>query len=246
METRKLIDTDLNVSRVCLGTMTFGGQVDEPEARAMMDLALDEGINFVDTANNYTGGRSETLVGNCLRGKRDRVVLASKVFNKVGEAPDQKGLSSRAILRGVEESLQRLKTDYLDVYYFHAPDYSVALEESLRAMDQLVRDGKVRYVGVSNYSSWQLTKLHWIAEREGLPIIRIAQPMYNLIARGIEQEFIPACLDLKVSMISYNPLAGGLLTGKHHSENPLPGTRFDLNQQYVERYWLKENFDAID
>lgn len=246
MEFRKLEHTDLNVSRVCLGTMTFGGQVNEPTARQMMDQAFDAGINFVDTANNYTGGASETIVGKCLRGRRNQVVLASKVFNKFGDAPDQCGLSRNAILSAVEDTLQRLRTDYLDIYYFHAPDYSVPLEESLRAMDQLVRDGKVRYVGASNFASWQLTKLHWIAEREGLPTIRIAQPMYNLIARGIEQEFIPACLDLEVGTIAYNPLAGGLLTGKHRSDKPLAGTRFDINQQYVDRYWQTPNFTAID
>lgn len=246
MEIRRLIDTNLEVSRVCLGTMTFGGQVDESGAQDMVGHALESGIDFFDTANNYTGGHSETILGHCLKGKRDRVILASKVFNKVGEASDQRGLSRKAILRVVEETLQRLQTDFLDIYYFHAPDYAVELDESLGAMDQLVRDGKVRYVGASNYASWQLTKLHWIAEREGLPTIRIAQPMYNLIARGIEQEFVPACRELGVSMIAYNPLAGGLLTGKHQIEVPLPGTRFDTNRQYVDRYWKSANFDAIE
>ena len=225
--------------------MTFGGQANESTARLMIDQAFDAGINFVDTANNYTGGASETIVGKCLRDRRQHCILASKVFNKFGEAPDQRGLSRDAILRAVEATLQRLQTDYLDIYYFHAPDYSVPMEESLRAMDQLVKDGKVRYVGASNFASWQLTKLHWIAEREGLPTIRIAQPMYNLIARGIEQEFLPACLDLKVSTIIYNPLAGGLLTGKHSDKKPLPGTRFDTNQQYVDRYWQGPNFAAV-
>ncbi len=225
--------------------MTFGGQVDGPEARVMVDHALDAGINFLDTANNYTQGASEKIVGEVLQGRRDQVMLASKVFNPFGNAPEQRGLSHGAILQAVEGTLKRLRTDYLDVYYFHAPDYSVPLEESLRAMDELVRSGKVRYVGASNYASWQMMRLHWIAEREGLPLIRIGQPMYNLIARGIEQEYLPACRELGVANVVYNPLAGGLLTGKQNFEAPLVGSRFETNRQYVGRYWHRDNFAGI-
>jgi len=245
MEKRKLNGTDLDVSRVCLGTMTFGSQVDESEAATMIDYCLDQGINFIDTANSYNGGRSEEIIGRCLKTRRDRVILATKVFNKMGDNPDQSGLSRAAIIRGIEDSLRRLQTDHLDVYYLHAPDYTVPLEESLDAMDQLVRDGKIRHIGVSNYASWQLTRLLWIADRSGLATIKIAQPMYNLIARGIEQEFLPSCKEFGVSTVVYNPLAGGILTGKHSHEKPIHGTRFDLNKQYVDRYWHRSNFEAV-
>ena len=225
--------------------MTFGGQVVETEAAAMFDYALDQGINFVDTSNNYAATRSETIVGKLIQGRRDKVVLASKVFNKVGDAPDQKGLSHRAIMRAIDESLSRLKTDYLDIYYLHAPDYETSLEESLKAMDALVRSGKVRYIGVSNYASWQLTRLLWIADKEGIATISIAQPMYNLLARGIEQEVLPACRELGVSTIAYNPLSGGLLTGKHQSESAVEGSRLQTNPQYINRYWNADNHQAV-
>ncbi len=246
MDLRTLTGTDLKASRLCFGTMTFGGQVDEASSLRMVDRCLDEGINFFDTANAYTGGNSESLLGKALKGRRDQVIVASKVFNKVGEGPDDRGLSRAAILKAVENSLQRLDTDYLDIYYLHAPDYDVSLEESLAAMDQLVREGKVRYSASSNYAAWQVTRMLWIAERNGYKPALITQPMYNLLARGIEQEYLPMAKDLSVSTIIYNPLAGGMLTGKQHAEAPLPGTRFDNNQMYLNRYWHSAYFEAVD
>lgn len=244
MEQRKLIGTDLKVSRACFGTMTFGGQTDRSTAERMIGLCLDRGIQFFDTANVYNGGASEQILGEIIEGRRKSLVLASKVGMAVGEQPP--GLTAEAILRAVDDSLRRLRTDYLDIYYMHLPDYGVPLEQSLEAMDKLVRQGKVRYLASSNFASWQLCRMHWIAEKNGLQAPRIAQPMYNLLARRIEDEFFPACSELDVSTIVYNPLAGGLLTGKQTPGAPLPGTRFDGNQGYLDRYWHRMNFEAVE
>jgi aryl-alcohol dehydrogenase-like predicted oxidoreductase len=245
METRTLKNTDLTVSRACLGTMTFGAQTDEATALQMVDVCLNQGVNFFDTANVYNAGASERIVGKALKGRRDRVVLASKCAAKMGPAPDQAGLSRAAILRAAEESLQRLQTDYLDLYYMHWPDYTVPLEESLGAMNELVRAGKVRHVAASNFAAWQICRMHWLAETRQLPRVIVTQPMYNVLARGIEQEFLPMCQQLGASTVIYNPLAGGLLTGKQKFEAPLPGTRFDQNQMYLDRYWNEANFAAL-
>jgi len=225
--------------------MTFGGQADETAAARMLDMCLEAGLNFVDTANVYTAGRSEELTGRLLEGRRDRIVLASKVGIKAGEGPDEQGLSRAAILQGIERSLRRLRTDYLDIYYLHTPDYQTAPEESLSALDELVRRGKVRYVGASNYASWQVCRLLWLAERNGWPPVRIVQPMYNLVSRGIESEFLPMCREFALATAVYNPLAGGLLTGKQSAGAPLPGTRFDGNAAYLDRYWHDEHFAAV-
>ena len=245
METRTLGKTNLRVSRVCLGTMTFGAQTDEAAALAMVNLCLDQGVNFFDTANVYNAGASESILGRALKGRRDRVVLASKAAGKMGPDPDQAGLSRPAIMRAVEESLQRLQTDYLDLYYLHWPDYTVPFEESLETLGWLVRDGKVRHVAVSNFAAWQIVRLLWLAEQKQLPAVQVTQPMYNLLARGIESELLPMCRDFGIGAVVYNPLAGGLLTGKQTFEAPLAGTRFDKNQAYLDRYWHPQNFSAV-
>jgi aryl-alcohol dehydrogenase-like predicted oxidoreductase len=246
MEQIKLKHTNLQVSRACFGTMTFGSQVDEAGAARMIDHCFDAGINFLDTANVYNKGASEEILGKALKGRRDKVVLASKVRGKMGDAPDQSGLSRAAILRAIDESLKRLGTDYLDLYYLHLPDYSVPIEESLEAMDRLVRAGKVRYPASSNYSGWQKLEMLWVAEKNGYKPATVTQPMYNLLARGIEQEYLPMCKQFGVATVVYNPLAGGMLTGKQDREKPLPGTRFDNNQMYLDRYWHPAYFDAVD
>jgi aryl-alcohol dehydrogenase-like predicted oxidoreductase len=225
--------------------MTFGSQVDEPAAIEIVERSIGLGVNFFDTANVYNNGASETILGKALKGRRGKVVLASKVRGKMGDGADQCGLSRAAIERGVEESLRRLGTDYLDLYYLHQPDYAVPLEESLAAMDKLVRQGKVRYPASSNYSGWQVCQMQWIAEKNGYTPAVVTQPMYNLLARGIEQEYLPMCKQFGVSTVVYNPLAGGLLTGKQQRGAPLAGTRFDGNQMYLSRYWHEEDFDAV-
>ncbi|HLH20523.1 MAG TPA: aldo/keto reductase [Bryobacteraceae bacterium] len=246
MQTRLLPHTDLTVSRACFGVMTFGGQTDEPTARRIVDICMDRGINFFDTANAYNKGQSEVILGNVLKGRRDRVILASKVGMKTGEPAGVSPLSRKSILANIEGSLRRLQTDYLDLYYLHLPDYEAPIDETLAALDELVRAGKVRYPATSNFAAWQVCQALWISEKSGYKPPYVSQPMYNLLARGIEQEYLPFCRAFGVSTIVYNPLAGGLLTGKQHRERPLPGTRFDANQMYLDRYWHPAYFDAVD
>ena len=247
MEYRLLPHTDLKVSRVSFGTMTLGSQADEASAARMVDQCLDAGINFFDTANMYNKGKSEEMLGQILAGRRQSVVLASKVRHKMGEAPDDVGLSRAAIRKAAEASLKRLRTDYLDVYYLHQPDYDVPIEETLEAMNELVRAGKVRYLAVSNYAAWQVSEILWISEKNGFQPPYISQPMYNLLARGIEEEYLPFAKRFGVGVVPYNPLAGGLLTGKHSREKaPPPGSRFDGSPLYRGRYWHEDYFAAVD
>ncbi len=246
MQTITLKNTDLRVSRACFGTMTFGGQADQAVSTSMIDFCLDNGINFIDTANVYNGGKSETFLGNALKGRRHDVILASKVHGRMGLGPEEGGLSKKAILRALEDSLKRLGTDHVDIYYLHRPDYDVPVQESLEAMDQLRRQGKIRYIASSNYSGWQVAQMFCISERHTYQSPRISQPMYNLLARGIEQEYLPMCKEFGVSTVVYNPLAGGLLTGKQRRETPEQGSRFDGNQMYLDRYWHPAYFDAVD
>ena len=246
MQTRTVPHTDLTVSRACFGTMTFGSQTDEPTAARMFDLCIDRGINFFDTANMYNTGVAETIVGNILKGRRDRVILASKVRMKMGDAPDEQGLSRAAMRKALDLSLRRLQTDYLDLYYLHAPDWNTPIEETLETMNEFVRAGKVRYPASSNYAGWQVAQMIAISEKCGYNPPYVSQPMYNLLARGIEQEYLAMCKAFGVSTVVYNPLAGGLLTGKQQRERPIAGTRFDNNPLYLDRYWHPGYFDAVE
>jgi aryl-alcohol dehydrogenase-like predicted oxidoreductase len=246
LEQITLKQTDLTVSRIVLGTMTFGGQADERTSARILAKAMDAGINFLDTANAYNKGVTEEILGKLLDGRRHRFILASKVFNKMGEGPDESGLSRAAIFKGVEESLKRLRTDYLDIYYLHQPDWKVPIEESLAAMEELVKQGKVRYPASSNYAAWQVVQMQEVARREGYKPAVITQPMYNLLARGVEQEYLAMNEVYDLSTVVYNPLAGGLLTGKHDRSKITPGTRFDNNRMYQDRYWHEDMFDAVE
>jgi aryl-alcohol dehydrogenase-like predicted oxidoreductase len=246
MDTRKLGRTGLTVSRVCFGTMTFGSQMDEPSAHRTLDFCVDHGVNFIDTANVYNKGESEKITGNWLAKNRSKVVLATKVFGKMGEAADERGLSKAAILKAIDASLERLRTDHVDLYYLHRPDYAVPIEESLEAMESLVKVGKIRYPASSNYSGWQVSEMIALAEKKGWTPATATQPMYNLLARGIEQEYLPMIEHFGLATCVYNPLAGGLLTGKQNRDKPQAGTRFDNNQMYLDRYWHPAYFDAVD
>jgi aryl-alcohol dehydrogenase-like predicted oxidoreductase len=247
VEYRTLPKTGLKVSRLSFGTMTFGAQTDPATAQRMVECCLDAGINFFDTANIYNRGAAETILGKALKGRRDEVVLASKVRGKMGDAPDDEGLSRAALRKALDASLERLGTDYLDLYYLHQPDYAVPIEETLDTMQELVRAGKVRFPAVSNYAAWQVCEILWICEKRGYQPYFISQPMYNLLARGIEEEYLPFCQRFGVAVVPYNPLAGGLLTGKHSRERaPLPGTRFDGNKMYQDRYWHDDDFAAVE
>ena len=247
MEYRTLSKTGLKVSRLSFGTMTFGAQTDEATARRIVDCCFDHGVNFFDTANIYNRGAAETILGKTLQGRRDKVVLTSKVRGKMGDAPDDEGLSRAAMTKALDATLTRLGTDHLDLYYLHQPDYAVPIEKTLETMEGFVRAGKVRFPAVSNYAAWQLCEILWICEKRGYHPYFISQPMYNLVARGIEEEYLPFCQRFGVAVVPYNPLAGGLLTGKHSRQSaPAAGTRFDGNKMYQDRYWHDDDFSAVE
>ena len=247
MQYKKMGRTGLKISEITLGTMIFGQQVDEAESLKIMDLAFEKGINSFDTADGYAGGRSEEIVGKALKNKRHAVVLASKVYSKQGPGPNDSGLSREHILQAVENSLRRLGTDYLDIYYAHHPDNTTPIEETLRAFDSLVQQGKVRYAACSNYRAGQLVRALAVSEQRNLARFDCIQTVYNLITRDIEAELVPTCAEEGVGVVVYNPLAGGLLTGKHIGNQPPPAdTRFGQNPIYLERYWSPVNFTAVE
>lgn len=247
MKTVVLGKTALSVSKACLGTMTFGSQVDAAGANRMVDYALDRGVNFFDTANVYNQGVSEEITGRALGEKRSAVVLATKVRGRMKTPSEYSGLSPESIRRAAEESLRRLGTDYIDIYYLHQPDYDVAIEETLGALDALRREGKIRFIGTSNYAAWQMAEIVAVSERRGFQRPTVAQPMYNCVARGIEQEYLPFTRHYGIANVCYNPLAGGLLSGKQSFEaGPLAGTRFDSNAMYRKRFWHAAYFDAVE
>ena len=247
MQYRTLTGTGIKVSRVSLGTMTFGNQASESEAIKMVDYALDKGVNFIDTADIYSKGAAEIILGKALKGKRDTVVLASKVRHFMG--PDEfkdVGLHRWHIVKGIEASLRRLNTDCLDICYLHGADYETPFEETLTAMDQLVRQGKVMYMGISNCAAWQVCQALWLCDRKNLYPPVVTQVPYNLITRAIESELVPFCRTFDVGMTVYNPLAAGLLTGKYSRDKvPAKGTRFEVNKHYYNRYWDDSNFEAL-
>lgn len=256
MQSRRLGRTGLKVSEVCLGTMTFGHQCDEDTSFAIMNKAADAGVSFLDTADAYpvppspeTAGRTEEIVGRWLMGQRDRYVVATKCRIRVGTGPNDEGLSRRHILQAVDESLRRLQTDYIDLYQPHAPDPDTPLDETLRALDDLVRQGKVRYLGCSNYPAWQVALALGISARHGWSRFDCVQPRYNLLYRDIEAELLPVCRDQGLGVIAYNPLAGGFLTGKYQTlQAPPEGTRFTLGKTgelYRERYWQQAQLEAV-
>ena len=247
MQYKKVGRTGLKISEITLGTMIFGQQVDEAESTKIIDLAFEKGINSFDTADGYASGRSEEIVGKAIKDKRQSVVLASKVSSRQGPGPNDSGLSREHILHAVENSLRRLGTDYLDIYYAHTPDYTTPIEETLRAFDSLVRQGKVRYVACSNYRAGQLVRGLAVSEQRNLARFDCIQTVYNLITRDIETELLPTCADEGVGVVVYNPLAGGLLTGKHNgTQTPPTDTRFGQNQTYFDRYWSPLNFTAVE
>jgi len=257
MKIRRLGRTGLKVTEICLGTMTFGHQCDERTSFAIMDKAADRGVFFFDTADLYpvppsfeTAGRTEEIIGKWMQGKRDRFVLGTKCRMRVGPNANDEGLSRRHIMKCVDESLKRLRTDYIDLYQPHAEDPETPLEETMRALDDLVRCGKVRYLGCSNFSAWRIALALGISGQHDWSRFESVQPRYNLLYREIEAELLPLCRDQNVGVIAYNPLAGGLLTGRYKADEPPPeGTRFGLGGHtgplYRERYWQQSQFDAI-
>lgn len=254
MKINRLGRTGLKVTEVCLGTMTFGYQCDERTSFEIMDQAAASGVSFIDTADVYpvpvsleTAGRTEEIVGRWLRGKREQFVLATKCRMQMGSGPNDGGLSRKHVLSAIDASLRRLGTDYVDLYQVHAPDPDTPMDETLRALDTIVQSGKARYIGCSNFQAWQLAKALWTSDRLGLARFDSVQPRYNLLFREIEHDLFPLCEDQGVGAIIYNPLAGGLLTGKHRRDAPpAENTRFAVAGYYKDRYWNEACFDAVE
>jgi aryl-alcohol dehydrogenase-like predicted oxidoreductase len=246
--------TGLQVSRLCLGTMTFGLQCDEKTSFAILDAAASHGITFLDTADAYplgdkleNMGRTEEILGKWLRGRREQFVVATKCSGKVGPAAWNQGTSRKHVMRAIDDSLRRLGTDYVDLYQVHHFDANTPVDETVEAFDAVVRAGKARYVGVSNYHAYRVARALGRSEALGLAKLVSVQPRYNLLFRQIERELLPFCAEEGLAVIPYNPLAGGLLTGKHRRAAPPPeGTRFTAAKTYTERYWQEREFDTVD
>jgi aryl-alcohol dehydrogenase-like predicted oxidoreductase len=256
MEHIKFGRTGLHVSRLCLGTMTFGLQCDERTSFAILDAAAEAGITLLDTADVYPlggtvdiAGRTEEIVGKWLRGRREQFIVATKCSGKMGNAPWQQGVSRKHVMSAIDASLKRLGTDYVDLYQVHLFDPNTSHDETLEAFDALVRSGKVRYIGCSNYLAYRLARALGRSEALGIAKFVSVQPRYNLLFRQIERELLPLCLEEGLAVIPYNPLAGGLLTGKHTLSAPPPeGSRFTLGtagSMYTDRYWKEREFSAV-
>jgi aryl-alcohol dehydrogenase-like predicted oxidoreductase len=249
--------TGLSVSRLCLGTMTFGVQCNEAASIAILDRAAAGGITFLDTADVYplgggldTVGRTEEILGRWLQGRRSDFVIATKCVGAMSARPWDRGSSRKHILDAVEGSLRRLSTDYVDLYQLHHPDPETPIDETLRALDDVVRSGKARYVGCSNFHAYQVARALGRSEAEGVVRFDSVQPRYNLLFRQVERELLPLCQEEGIGVIPYNPLAGGFLSGKHRRETgPTAGTRFTLGSAariYGERYWHDREFATVE
>ncbi|GGG05026.1 aldo/keto reductase [Paenibacillus abyssi] len=257
MRYKKLGHTGLEVSSLCLGTMAFGRWIDEEASISILDTALAQGINFIDTANYYGKGQdtavpygtgeSEAILGRALKGRRDQVVLATKVGIRTGHGNNDSGLSRTHIMREVENSLRRLQTDYIDLYQVHIFDPNTPLEETLQTLDDLVHQGKVRYIGCSNYAAWQIAKSHGISEKLNLQKFISVQPQYNLLSREIEQEMLPFCQSEGVGVMVYSPMARGMLSGKYKShEDVPPESRAAHGEKLLKNYFTARNFSLVE
>ncbi len=256
MQYNRLGNTGLIVSRLGIGTMTFGLQTEETTAHAILDKVADAGVTFIDTADVYpiggtleTVGRTEEIVGRWLKGKRDNFVLATKAVGKVGTAAWDIGASRKHLFKAVDDSLRRLGTDYIDLYQLHSDDINTPLDESLEALDAIVKSGKVRYIGVSNFLAYRLARALGRADVRHLTRYVSVQPRYSLLFRQIERELLPLTREEGLGVVVYNPLAGGFLSGKHQPGKPTEGTRFTLGTvavRYQERYWREQEFATVE
>jgi len=243
---RHLGKSGVKVSAIGLGTNQFGGKVDQEGVNNIIAAALDLGVNFIDTADIYQAGRSEELIGKTIKDIRQRVLIATKVRFNTGEGPNDTGASRHHIINGVESSLRRLNTDYIDLYQIHAWDQESPIDETMRALDDLVRCGKVRYIGTSNFSAWQLTWANAVAELSKWSKFVSIQPHYHLFEREIEEELIPACEYFGIGILPYYPLAGGFLTGKYKKGEPVPTGSRGESSEYVQKYMTAENYKKLD
>ena len=249
MERIRLGGTGLKVSPLAFGTMTLGDPVAENTSLELLDFVVDQGINFIDTANGYNAGLSEEIIGKWMksRGNRERIVLATKVRYAVGGDPDTAGSTPKVILREVENSLRRLNTDYIDIYYLHQPDDDTPIEITWRALESLVSSGKIRYIGVSNFAAWQVVEAVNLARNRGWTPPTVTQALHNAISRAAETELLPMTRAYDIGTCMYNPLAGGLLTGKYKAGKEAGSdTRFAANEMYRKRYWNDPQRTAAD
>jgi aryl-alcohol dehydrogenase-like predicted oxidoreductase len=246
VEYRQLGPSGVRVSAIGLGTNQFGGKVDQRGVDAILGGALELGINFIDTADVYTKGGSETTIGEALKGRRTQFVLATKVFHPTGAGPNDRGASRYHLFQGVEASLRRLQTDHIDLYQIHSWDAVTPVEETLRALDDLVRAGKVRYVGASNFAAWQLARANVLAELRGWSPFVTIQNHYHMLEREIEREVVPYCNAFKVGILPYFPLAGGFLTGKYRRDQPPPAGSRGEGSSYVQGYMTEANYARVE
>jgi aryl-alcohol dehydrogenase-like predicted oxidoreductase len=248
MKTRKLGHSALEVSLVGLGCNNFGARIDDEAARKVVHAALDAGITLLDTADAYGNrGGSETTLGKILGARRKDIVLATKFGIAMDDAGTMKGASRRYIVSAVEASLLRLKTDWIDLYQVHRPDPQTPIEETLRALDDLVRSGKVRYIGCSNYAAWQVVEAAWTARQAGTASFVSCQDEYSLLVRGIEKELVPAMQAYGLGLLPYFPLASGLLTGKYRRDAALPeGSRLKSHSMFAERFISERNWSRVE
>jgi aryl-alcohol dehydrogenase-like predicted oxidoreductase len=246
MQYRTLGRTGIKVSPYCLGAMMFGamGNPDHDDCIRIIHKALDFGINFIDTADRYSRGESEEIVGKALKGRRDNIVLATKVHGPMGEDPNSQGNSRRWIMRAVEASLRRLQTDHIDLYQIHRPSPETDIEETLSALTDLMRAGKVRAIGSSTFPASEIVEAQWVAERRGLARFRTEQPPYSILSRGIEREVLPACQKYGMGALVWSPLAKGMLSGRYRRGQPLPDSL--RAKTFPQQMTDERNLDAVE
>lgn len=246
MEYRQLGNAGVRVSVIGMGTNQFGNKVDQEGVNSILSAARELGINLIDTADVYTDGRSEVTLGHALQGRRDRFVLATKVYFKTGDGPNDYGTSRTHIMQGIEASLRRLQTDHIDLYQMHRWDENTPIAETMRALDDLIRSGKVRYVGASAYAAWQLAEANLLAELRGWSAFVTIQSHYHMLEREVEKEVLPYCRTHNVGFIPYFPLAGGFLTGKYKRGEGAPAGSRGERSEYVQRYMTDKNYTIVE
>ena len=245
MNYRTLGRSGARVSPICLGTMMFGGQTDEADSTRIIHHAIDAGVNFIDSANMYNMGESERVVGRAIADRRDRVILATKGRQKMGDGPNDQGASRVHLMHELNASLKRLGTDYIDIYYTHTPDDDTPIEETVRAMDDMVRSGKVHYIACSNFRAWRLSEALWTSDKLNLNRFVCIQPLYNIVNRDIEVELMPLCQEHGIGVVSYSPLARGILTGKYQpGAAPMEGSRASRKDaRMMQAEWREASLD---
>jgi aryl-alcohol dehydrogenase-like predicted oxidoreductase len=244
MEYRFLGKTGVQVSPLCMGTMTFGREADKAASKAIFNRCRDVGINFFDSANVYSDGKSEAILGELISDCRDELIISTKFGNSMGPDPNLKGASRRNIIAALEASLNRLRTDYIDIYFLHRFDVHTPLEETMRALDDLVSQGRIRYTGVSNFAAWQIAKALSVSALNGWTPIHCIQPMYNLVKRQAEVEILPLAQSEKLGVMTYNPLGAGILTGKYGKDRKSDSGRLTESDMYQKRYSEQWMFEA--